>query len=113
MPVPTMMRRGTHMHALIGYLDFRPEERDQTIAALRAVSERSRADTGCVEYWWSEDLDQPCRFRFFECWESEESFEAHQAQPYEHQFMTDHVARIVGADAHTLDISARRSVTGG
>ena len=101
------------MHALTGFLEFRPEERDLTIAALRAIGERSRADTGCIDYWWSEDIDRPCRFRFFECWESEDAFEAHQAQPYEHQFMTDHVSRIIGADAHVLDIVTRRSVTGG
>ena len=52
------------------------------------------------------------RFRFFECWETEEAFNAHQAQPYELEFHTDHVSRIVGADAHVLDIAGRRSVTG-
>jgi quinol monooxygenase YgiN len=101
------------MHALSGYLDFPPEERAETVAALVAVTARSRADAGCVEYWWSEDVEQPCRFRFFECWESEEAFHAHQAQPYEHEFMTEHVSRIVGADAHVLAISSRRSVAGG
>ncbi len=101
------------MHALTGYLDFRPDEREETVAALRAVSARSRQDDGCVDYWWSEDVDQPCRFRFFECWASEEAFNAHQAQPYEHEFMTDHVSRIVGADAHVLTIQSRQSALGG
>jgi quinol monooxygenase YgiN len=100
------------MHALTGYLDFRPEERDVTIEALRQVAARSRTDAGCVEYWWSEDVEHPSRFRFFECWESEAAFEAHQNQPYEHEFMTDHVSRIVGADAHVHTISARRPVGG-
>jgi len=101
------------MHALTGYLDFRPEERAETIAVLQAVSARSRADQGCVDYWWSEDVDRPSRFRFFECWESEEAFDSHQAQPYEHRFMTDHVSRIVGADAHVLTVTSRRPVAGG
>jgi quinol monooxygenase YgiN len=100
------------MHALTGYLDFPPEQREETVAALRAVSERSRRDPGCVDYWWSEDVDRPSRFRFFECWETEEAFDAHQAQPYELEFMTDHVSRIFGADAHVLDIAGRRSVAG-
>ena len=100
------------MHALSGYLDFRPEERAETVAALRAVTTRSRADAGCVDYWWSEDLDRPGRFRFFECWESEEAFDTHQAQPYEREFMAEHVSRIVGADAHVLAIASRRSVMG-
>ncbi len=100
------------MHALTGYLDFRPEERDQTVAALEAVTVRSRQDRGCVDYWWSEDIEQPCRFRFFECWESEEAFDAHQAQPYEHEFMAQHVARIIGADAQVLVVADRRSALG-
>jgi quinol monooxygenase YgiN len=101
------------MHAITGYLDFRPEERDETVAAIEAVTTRSRMDAGCVDYWWSEDLEQPCRFRFFECWETKEDFDAHQAQPYEHEFMTDHVSRIVGADAHVFSIVDRHSAVGG
>jgi len=100
------------LHALTGFLEFRADERDQTEAALKAVAARSRQDPGCVDYWWAEDLERPCRFRFFECWETEEAFEAHQAQPYEQEFMTDHVSRIVGVDAHILDVAERRPVTG-
>ncbi len=100
------------MHALTGYLDFRPDEREMTVDALTAVATRSRQDPGCVDYWWAEDLEHPGRFRFFECWESEAAFSAHQAQPYEHEFMTDHVSRIVGADAHVLAIAERSSVAG-
>ncbi len=101
------------MHALTGYLDFKPEERRQTVAALQTVGERSRRDDGCVDYWWAEDVDVPCRFRFFECWASEEAFQAHQAQPYEHAFMADHVSRITGADAHVLAGADRRSALEG
>ena len=101
------------MHALTGYLEFRPEERDQTVTALRGVAARSRQDAGCVEYWWAEDVEFPSRFRFFECWKSEEAFNAHQAQPYEGEFMTDHVSRIVGADAHVLSVTDRRSAVDG
>ncbi len=101
------------MHALTGYLDFRPDDRETTVAAIRAVSERSRHDPGCVDYWWAEDLDQACRFRFFECWESEEAFNHHQAQPYEHAFMTDQVSHVVEADANVMTVTDRSSVTGG
>jgi quinol monooxygenase YgiN len=100
------------LHVLTGYLDFPPHEREETVAALKAVAARSRHDRGCVDYWWSEDLEEPGRFRFFECWESEEAFSGHQAQPYEHEFMTEHVSRIVGADAHVLTVTERSSVTG-
>ena len=103
---------GYFLHALTGFLDFPPHQREETIAALKAVAARSRQDQGCVDYWWSEDVEQPSRFRFFECWESEEAFAAHQAQPYEHEFMTEHVSRIVGADAHVLAVAERTPVGG-
>ncbi|MGO8871960.1 MAG: putative quinol monooxygenase [Acidimicrobiales bacterium] len=100
------------MHAPTGCLDFPSDERDRTVAALEAVSRRSRQDTGCVDHWWSTDLEEPCRFRFFECWESEAAFDAHQAQPYEQQFITVHVSHITGADAHVLAVADRRSALG-
>ncbi len=98
------------MHALTGYLEFPTEEREATITALQEVTRRSREDPGCVDYWWAEDLDRPNRFRFFECWESVEAFDAHQAQPYEQEFMTTRVSRIVGADAHVLVVAQRGPV---
>lgn len=98
------------MHALTGYLDFPADRRDETIAALAEVTRLSREDDGCVEYWWSEDLEHPNRFRFFECWESIEAFDAHQGQPYEQAFMNDHVSHIIGADAQVLAVAERRPV---
>lgn len=100
------------MFAIAGYLDFPVDRREETLAALRDVTERSRQDGGCIDYWWSEDVLQPNRFRFFECWESQEAFDAHQAQPYEKEFMTVQVARVVGADAHILSINDRSSAMG-
>ena len=101
------------MHALSGYLEFPEDQRETTLAALREVSTLSRLDPGCIDYWWAEDVEQANRFRFFECWATLEAYEAHQAQPYEAAFMSDHVARTVGFDAHNLDILERRSVLGG
>ena len=101
------------MHALSGYLEVPADQREDTLAALVEVADRSRRDPGCVDYWWAEDVEHPNRFRFFECWESVEAFDAHQAQPYELEFMDRHVSRIVGADAHVLDIADRRTVLGG
>jgi quinol monooxygenase YgiN len=100
------------MHALSGYLEFPEDQRELTLTALRAVCERSRNDPGCVDYWWAEDVDVPNRFRFFECWETVEAFDAHQAQPYEAAFMEDHVSRITGFDANILAITERRPALG-
>ena len=101
------------MHALTGYLEFPPDRREETVAALRAVTEQSRRDPGCIDYWWAEDVEHPDRFRFFECWTTVEAFDAHQARPYEVAFMAEHVSRITGFDAHVLDVAGRRSVLEG
>jgi quinol monooxygenase YgiN len=97
------------MYSIIGYLAFSADDREQTISALQDVTARSRQDAGCIDYWWSEDILEPNKFRFFECWESKDAFDAHQAQPYEHEFMTTHVTRVVGADAQVLTITDRSS----
>jgi quinol monooxygenase YgiN len=101
------------MHALSGYLEFPEDQRQLTLDALHDVCERSRNDPGCIDYWWAEDVEVPNRFRFFECWESVDAFDAHQAQPYETAFMEEHVSRITGFDAHILDIAERRPALGG
>ena len=98
------------MILISGYLEYRPEERDEVIAGLVEVSKRSRDDPGCLDYWWAEDLETPSRFRFLECWESEEQFAAHRDQPYEHEFMERYVNnRVTGADALSYAPSSRRS----
>lgn len=98
----------TEMHAVSGWLRFAPEDREEAHSAIVAVADRSRADPGCVEYWWGQDLTEPGTFRFFECWESEAAFQAHQAQPYEHEFMKTIVSRITGANATTWSLSGKR-----
>ena len=100
------------MVLLSGFLEYRPEERDEVRAGLAEVGRRSREDPGCVEYWWAEDLDVPGRFRFFECWETEELLEAHLAMPHEKEFMARFMPLVVGADAHALDAENWRSAMG-
>jgi len=95
---------------LTGYLKYRPEERDEVVAGLIEVSKRSRDDAGCIDYWWAEDLETPCTFRFLECWETEEQFAAHRDRPYEHEFMERFVNnRVIGADAWSYATSGRTS----
>jgi quinol monooxygenase YgiN len=99
---------------LSGYIEYRPEERDDVVAGLAGVAKRSREDAGCVDYWWAEDVEVPNRFRFFECWETEEAFAAHRDRPYEHEFMQRYVnGRAVGADAWSYNgVTGRTSAMG-
>jgi quinol monooxygenase YgiN len=93
------------MLIIAGSLSFDPAERDEVLAGLHEVTERSRDDAGCVEYWWAEDLERPNEFRFFECWESQEHFDAHLARPHEKAFSEQYLSRITGATAHIFSAS--------
>jgi len=87
------------MFVIAGSLSFAPADRDDVLASLSEITTLSRKDAGCVEYWWAEDVDEPNTFRFFECWESEEHFDAHVSAPHEKAFGERNLARITGATA--------------
>lgn len=100
------------MIVVAGMLQFKPEDRQDVLDRLKEVVRLSRQDPGCVEYWWSEDIESADSFRFLECWESQELMDAHMAQPHTEGFMKECVSRVVGADAHTYQVSDRQSATG-
>jgi quinol monooxygenase YgiN len=100
------------MLVISGFLTFRPEDRDEVVEGLLAVTTLSRQDPGCVEYWWAEELDKPNTFRFFEAWESEAHFEAHRAMPYEEAFNERYLPKLIGVDANVYSVSERKSALG-
>jgi quinol monooxygenase YgiN len=85
------------MIIVAGSMSFAASDREDVLASLAEVTAASRADTGCVEYWWAEDLDDPNTFRFYECWESKERLDAHLAQPHEAEFADRNFGRMTGA----------------
>jgi quinol monooxygenase YgiN len=95
-----------------GLLQFKPEDRQAVLNGLKEVVRHSRQDPGCVDYWWSEDIDTANAFRFFECWESQELMDAHMAQPHTEVFMSQCVARVVNVEAYAYQVSERQSATG-
>ncbi len=82
-----------------GSLTFREEDRDQVVAGLIDITAWSRADAGCVNYWWAEDLEARNTFHFFECWESQETFDAHITAPHEIAFGERYLPLITAATA--------------
>ncbi len=87
------------MLIIAGSLSFSAADREDVLASLAEVTTASRRDQGCIEYWWAEDVDERDTFRFFECWESQESFDAHVAAPHEIAFGKRNLSRITGATA--------------
>lgn len=100
------------MLVISGFLAFRAEDREEVVAGLLDVSELSRKDPGCIDYWWAEELERPNTFRFFEAWETPEHFEAHRGMPYEHAFNERYLPKITGADAHVYVTTERKSAMG-
>jgi quinol monooxygenase YgiN len=86
-----------------GSLTFEEEDRALVLAGLIDIARLSRADAGCVGYWWAEDLEARNTFRFFECWESQETFDAHITAPHELEFAERYLTRITGATASQYD----------
>jgi quinol monooxygenase YgiN len=87
------------MFIIAGSLTFAAADREDVLVSLAEVTEHSRRDAGCVEYWWAEDVEAPNTFRFFECWASRELFDAHVDAPHEHAFGARNLSRITGATA--------------
>jgi quinol monooxygenase YgiN len=100
------------MIATAGLLQFKPEDRQAVLDGLKDVVRASRQDPGCIDYWWSEDIETADAFRFFECWESQELMDAHMAQPHTESFMSQCVARVVNVEAYAYQVSDRQSATG-
>jgi quinol monooxygenase YgiN len=95
-----------------GLLQFKPEDRQAVLNGLKEVVRHSRQDPGCVDYWWSEDIDTANAFRFFECWESQELMDAHMAQPHTEEFMSNCVSRVTDVEAYAYQVSDRTSAVG-
>src|SRR5215216_1252886 len=93
--------------AIAGSLRWPPELRDEMRPVLVAIAARSRQDDGCIEYTWSEDLEEPGLFHFFEIWADQARLDAHLAADYEADFMRDHASRVIGASAYGYEVRSR------
>jgi quinol monooxygenase YgiN len=91
-----------------GKMTFKSEDREDVLHGLQEVVARSRHDAGCVDYWWSEDIETANAFRFFECWESQGLMEAHMALSHTDDFMKSCVSRLIDVEAHTYQVSGRQ-----
>ena len=65
------------MIIIAGSLSFDPSDRADVLASLAEVTEASRRDDGCLEYFWGEDLEAPDTFRGIGGWESFHRLDAH------------------------------------
>ena len=57
-------------------------ERAAFVAAAREVMQKSLAETGCVYYRFTADLDSERHFHLMEEWASDEALQAHRRTPH-------------------------------
>jgi quinol monooxygenase YgiN len=60
-----------------GNYEVPPDQRERFMSSKREQVAKTRGETGCVEYAFSADAEQPGLVRLFELWESMEDLNAH------------------------------------
>lgn len=74
------------MLIVAGHVLIDPAKREEALEAARAVMAETRREPGCRTYVFSQDLEEPGRFRIFEEWESDDALRAHFATPHMARF---------------------------
>lgn len=70
------------MIIIAGTVDVDPDRRDDALVAATPHMQKTRAQSGCVDYVWSADLLVPGRIYVFERWEDQASLEQHFEGPH-------------------------------
>ncbi len=65
------------MIIVTGNYQIQPDDRDRFLRSKRDQVERTRKETGCLEYAFSADADQPDLVRLIELWASMDDLHAH------------------------------------
>ena len=68
--------------AVVGQFRMPPERMDEARVAMRKVMEATRAEDGCIEYNYAEDVLDPGLIRVSEVWASREQLAAHLKTPH-------------------------------
>lgn len=90
------------MIVVIGRFRLPPEQVAAAKVPMQRVIAASRAEAGCFEYAYAEDLAEPDLFRVSEAWESIAAFEAHFATPHMRAWQAEREA----LGFHDRDIAA-------
>ena len=70
------------MIVVIGQFRFPPEQMAAALPAMRKVMEATRAEDGCIEYNYGEDVLDPGLIRVSELWASRAQLDAHMRTPH-------------------------------
>ena len=70
------------MIVVVGQFRFPPGQMAAALPAMRKVMEATRAEDGCIEYNYGEDVLDPGLIRVSEIWASRAQLDAHMQAPH-------------------------------
>ena len=79
------------MIVVVGQFRFPPERMEEARPIMRKVIEATRAEAGCVQYNYGEDVLDPGLIRVSELWQSREHLTAHMHTAHMAQWQRDRV----------------------
>jgi quinol monooxygenase YgiN len=99
------------MIVLIARLRITAEEIENFHQHVAEFLAASRAETGCIRFTVSEDIEQPSYFLFTEIWEDEDALESHESSPHLAYFKQQIAGSIVeGETTRVYDVNAARDL---
>jgi quinol monooxygenase YgiN len=99
------------MIIVLARAEIDPEHLEPMREAARAMVAASRAEPGCREYVFSEELDAPGTLRVVERWASMEALESHFEEPHMARFqqaLRDHPPRSL--EIEVFELGAARTL---
>jgi quinol monooxygenase YgiN len=76
-------RGGLHV---VTHVDVVPPRKDDAVALLKTLGERSRADEGNMRYEIVQQTNRPNHFTVVETWKSRQAFESHEMATHVREF---------------------------
>ena len=70
------------MIVVVGQFRFPAERMDEARGVMRTVIEATRAELGCIQYNYGEDVLDPGLIRVSELWQSRAQLDAHMQTPH-------------------------------
>ncbi len=74
---------------LAGTVRFPLEKLDAGLAVMMEMMRLSRAEDGCIEYVYSQDLIERTLVHVFEVWRDEAALQAHHDAPHFHRWKAE------------------------
>lgn len=99
------------MLVIAGQFRLPPERLDEARPMMARVIEATRAEAGCLDYSYAEDLLDPGLIRVSEAWQSRADLDAHFAAPHMQRWIEERAGLgLSGRDITLYTVAASEKV---